>query len=57
MAGKVESRYSIKQEGNNGWLWNAHLNCRPGGTFVMHSSMILSNIRNIDQSETFLYLF
>ena len=29
----------------------------PWGHFVKHSRMILSNIRNIDQSETFCYLF
>ena len=53
MAGKGESPYSIKQEGKIGWLWNALLNHGPGSTFVKHSLMILSNIRNIDQSETF----
>ena len=26
MAKKEESPYNIEQEGNHGWLWNAHLN-------------------------------
>ena len=56
MTGKGESPYNIKVEGKIGWLWNAHLNCSPGGTFCKHSRMTLSNIRNIDQSETFLII-
>ena len=49
MARKGESPYNIKQEGKFGWLWTAHLNCSPGGTFVKHSCMNLSKLRNIDQ--------
>ena len=29
---KRNSRYNIEEEGNHGWLWNAHLNRSPGGT-------------------------
>ena len=54
MAIKGESPYDIEQEGNHGCLWNSHLNRSPGGHFVKHRLMILSNIRNIDQSKTFL---
>ena len=32
------------------------LNRSPGGHFVKHSCMILSNIRNIDQSDTFFVI-
>ena len=31
---KGESPYNIEQEGNHGWLWNAHLNRSPGGTLL-----------------------
>ena len=55
MAGKGESPYNIKQEGKFGWLWTAHLNCSPGGTFVKHSCMNLSKLRNIQKHA--LYLF
>ena len=34
MAKKEESSYNIEQEGNHGWLWNAHLNRSPGGTLL-----------------------
>ena len=34
MAKKGEFPYNIEQEGNHGWLWNAHLNRRPGGTLL-----------------------
>ena len=34
MAKKGEFPYIIEQEGNHGWLWNAHQNCRPGGTLL-----------------------
>ena len=50
MVKKGEFPYNIEQEGNHGCLWNSHLNRSPGGTL-----MILSNIRNIDQSETFFF--
>ena len=33
MAKKGESLYDI-QEGNHGWLWNAHLIHSPGGTLL-----------------------
>ena len=56
MAGKGESPYNIKQEGKFGWLWTAHLNCSPGGTFVKHSCMNLSKLRNIDHTETFFVI-
>ena len=48
MAGYGESPYNIKQEGKSGWLWEAHLNCNPGGLFVNHNLIMLSNIRNIE---------
>ena len=57
MAGKGESPYIIKQEGNIGWLWNTHLNRSPGGIFDKNSWMIFEQYKNIDQSETFLQLF
>ena len=56
MVRKGESPYDIKQEGKIGWLWTAHLNCSPGGTFVKHSCMNLSNLRNIDHTETFFVI-
>ena len=56
MAGKGESPYNIKQEGKFRWLWTAHLNCSPGGTFVKHSCMHLSNLRNIDLTVTFFVI-
>ena len=31
---KGESTYNNEQEGNHGWLWNAHLNRIPGGTLL-----------------------
>ena len=34
IAKKGESLYNIKQEGNYGCLWNAHLNRSPGGTLL-----------------------
>ena len=34
MAEKEESPYSIEQEGNHEWLWNANLNRSPGGTLL-----------------------
>ena len=45
MAEKGESPYNNKQEGKFGWLWTAHVNCSPGGTFVNHSCMNLSNTK------------
>ena len=48
MAKKEESPCNIEQEGNHRWFWNAHLNRSPWCTLLS-----LSNIRNIDQSETF----
>ena len=33
-AEKEESPYNNEQEGNHGWLWNAHLNRSPGGTLL-----------------------
>ena len=29
-----QSTYNMEQEGNHGWLWNAHLNRSPGGTLL-----------------------
>ena len=37
MAEKGEFPCNIEQEGNHGWLWNAHLNRSPGGHFVTQS--------------------
>ena len=34
IAKKGESPYNIEQEGNHGWLWNAHMNRIPGGTLL-----------------------
>ena len=34
MAKKGEFPYNIEQEGNHGWLWNAHLNRSPGCTLL-----------------------
>ena len=34
MAKEEESPYNIEQEGNHGWLWNAHLNRRLWGTLL-----------------------
>ena len=56
MAGKGESPYNIKQEGKFGWLWTAHLNGSPGGTFVKSSCLNLSKLRNIDNTETFFVI-
>ena len=56
IARKGESPYNNKLEGKFGWLWTAQLNCSPGGTFVKHSCMILSKLRNIDHTETFFVI-
>ena len=53
MTRKRGSPYSFKQVGKSGRLWNAHLNRIIRDIFAMHSLMILSNRRNIDQSKTF----
>ena len=34
MAKKGDFPYNIKQEGNHGWLWNAHLNRSPWDTLL-----------------------
>ena len=34
MAKIGEFPYNIEQEGNHGWLWNAHLNRSPVGTLL-----------------------
>ena len=43
---KGDSPYNIEQEGNNGWLWNAHLNRSSGGTLLNIVEMILSNMEH-----------